>query len=205
MPRGLSIGVIDRGLGDLVEHHPLDRHLRLQVLDQVPRDRLALAVFVGREVQLGGVFQRRPQVFDDRLAAVGQLVGGLEPVVDIDVQALAGQVGDVADRGAHVVVARRGTSRSSWPSRVTPRRRGASPLRAFGYVIGDLLVKPHPLRSVPANLLKPTRAGQRCLNSGRGAGPITAAVGGAIGAGIGAATGAATRRCRRVRPSPRAA
>ena len=95
-------GVVDRRLGDLVEHHPLDRHLGLEVLEQVPRDRLALAVFVGREVQLGGVLERRSQVLHDLLAAVGQLVGGLEPVVDVDVEALARQVGDVPDRGAHV-------------------------------------------------------------------------------------------------------
>ena len=105
MPRGLSIGVVDRGLGDLVEHHPLHRHLRLEVLDEMPRDRLALAVFIGREIELGGVLERRTQLFDHRLAALGELVGGLEPVVDIDVQTLAGQVGDVAHRGAHVVVA----------------------------------------------------------------------------------------------------
>ena len=29
-------GMVDRRLGDLVEHHPLHRHLRLEVLEQVP-------------------------------------------------------------------------------------------------------------------------------------------------------------------------
>ena len=95
-------GVVDRGLGDLVEDHPLHRHLRVEVLEQVPRDRLALAVFVGREVQLGGVLERGTQVLDHLLAAIGQLVRRLEPVVDVDVEALARQVGDVPDRGAHV-------------------------------------------------------------------------------------------------------
>ena len=52
-------GVVDRRLGDLVEHHPLHRHLRLEVLEQVPADGLALAVLVRREVQLAGVLQRR--------------------------------------------------------------------------------------------------------------------------------------------------
>ena len=94
--------MVDRGLGDLVEDHPLHRDLRLQVLEQVPADGLALAVFVGGEVQLAGVLHQHPQLFDDLGAALGQLVRRLETVVDIDRQTLAGQVGDVADRGAHV-------------------------------------------------------------------------------------------------------
>ena len=72
---------------------------------QVPRDRLALAVFIRREVELGGVLECGLEILDDGLAAFGQLVGGLEAVVDVDVQTLARQVGHVADRGAHVVVA----------------------------------------------------------------------------------------------------
>ena len=95
-------GVVDGGLGDLVEHHPLHRDLRLQVLEEVPADGLALAVLVRREVQLAGVLHRRSQVLDHVLAADGQLVRGLEAVVDVDRQTLARQVGDVAHRGAHV-------------------------------------------------------------------------------------------------------
>ena len=56
-PAGVVDGVVDGGLGDLVEHHPLHRHLRLQVLEQVPADRLTLAVLVGGEVELAGVLQ----------------------------------------------------------------------------------------------------------------------------------------------------
>ena len=52
-------GMIDRGLGDLVEHHPLDGHLRLQILQQVPADRFALAILVRCEIQLAGVLMRR--------------------------------------------------------------------------------------------------------------------------------------------------
>ena len=102
---GVVDRVVDRGLGDLVEHHPLHGHLRLQVLEQVPGDRLALAVFVRREIQLGRVLQRRLELFDHGLATLGELVGRLEPVVDVDVQALGRKVGHVAHRGAHVVVA----------------------------------------------------------------------------------------------------
>ena len=104
MPARVVDGVVDRRLGDLVEHHPLHRHLRLQVLEEVPADGFALAVLVGREVELDGVLQRRPQVLDHLLAAFGQLVRRLEPVVDVDGETLRRQVGDVAHRGAHVVV-----------------------------------------------------------------------------------------------------
>ena len=41
---------LDRRLGDLVEDHPLDRDLGLERLDQVPGDRLALAVLICGEV-----------------------------------------------------------------------------------------------------------------------------------------------------------
>ena len=95
-------GVVDGGLGDLVEDHPLHRDLRLQVLQQVPGDGLALAVFVRREVELVGVLHRGTQVLHHVLAAQGQLVGGLEPVVHVDLQPLARQVGHMAHRGAHV-------------------------------------------------------------------------------------------------------
>ena len=69
----------------------------------MPADRLALAVFVRREVELAGVLERGPQIFDDLLAAFGQLVRRLEAVVDIDGQTFAREVGNVADGCAHIV------------------------------------------------------------------------------------------------------
>ena len=42
----------DRVLRDLVEHHAADGHLRLQRLHEMPGDRLAFAVLVGREQEL---------------------------------------------------------------------------------------------------------------------------------------------------------
>ena len=56
---------LDRVARDLVEDHPADRHLRLQLLEQVPGDRLALAVFVRREQELVGVLELALQVGDD--------------------------------------------------------------------------------------------------------------------------------------------
>ena len=56
----------DRLGGDLVEDHPLDRHLGLEHLEQVPRDGLALAVLVGREQELVGVGELALQLGDLR-------------------------------------------------------------------------------------------------------------------------------------------
>ena len=55
-------GLEDGGLGDLVEDHPLDRDalLGLQLVEQVPGDRLALAVLIGGEEELVGVLQQAP-------------------------------------------------------------------------------------------------------------------------------------------------
>ena len=94
--------MVDRGLGDLMEHHALHRDLRLEVLEKMPADGLALAVFVGGEVQLAGIFHQHPQVPHHLCAANCQLICRLETVVDVDRQTLAGQVGDVPNRGAHI-------------------------------------------------------------------------------------------------------
>ena len=120
-------GVVDRRRRDLVEDHPLDRHLRLEVLEEVPADRFALAVLVRRQVQLAGVLQRGPQLLDDLGTALGQLVGRLEPVVDVDGQTLrrAGRRRGPPRRARRRC--RRGTWRSSWPSPVTRRRPGVWP------------------------------------------------------------------------------
>ena len=55
--RGFCGGGEDGRLGDLVEDHPADRHLGLERLQQVPRDGLALAVTVRREVELVDVLE----------------------------------------------------------------------------------------------------------------------------------------------------
>ena len=53
-----------RVLGDLVELDPLGI-FELQELGQMPRDRLALAIGVGREVDLGRAFDGAAQLLDD--------------------------------------------------------------------------------------------------------------------------------------------
>ena len=86
-----------------MEDHPLHRHLGLQHLEHVPRDRLALAILVRRENELVGVLERPLQVADDLLLAVGDHVLGCEVVVDVDGQPRAGQITDVPDARLHVV------------------------------------------------------------------------------------------------------
>ena len=132
---GLAERALDRILRDLVEHHPLDRHLRLQHLEQVPGDRLALAVLVRREQELGGVLQLALQLVDLLLLVGIDDVERLEVVVDVDAEArprllLHARPGcrrrDSEDRGCGRSTTRRrsrrrGTRRWSLPWRETRR------------------------------------------------------------------------------------
>ena len=116
---GLAERPLDRRLRDLVEDHSLHGHLRLENLDEVPRDGLAFAVFVCREQELVGVPQLRLQVADDRFLLRIHDVERLEVVVDVDAEARPGllllgrrnlggavwEVADVADRRLDHVVA----------------------------------------------------------------------------------------------------
>ena len=117
-------GLEDRRLGDLVEDHPLDRDaLRLQLVEEVPGDRLALAVLIGGEVELVGVLEQVLELADLRLLVARHDVVGLEAVLDVDrepaprlvldlrrgVGGALREVADVADRGLDDVVPRRGS------------------------------------------------------------------------------------------------
>jgi hypothetical protein len=106
-------GLLDRGPGDLVEDHAPHRHLRAQQVEQVPGDRLTLAVLVGREVERARLLAPGLELADARLLVGGDDVERLESVVDVDPEArpalaLVGgrdlrrrrrQVANVADRG----------------------------------------------------------------------------------------------------------
>ena len=111
LTRGVGGGP-DGGRRDLVEDHPLDRHLRLQGVQQVPGDRLALAILVRGQIQLVRPGQQRLQLRD-----LGPLLGrhdvdGLEVVLRVhaepgprfalvlgrDVGGIARQVTDVTHR-----------------------------------------------------------------------------------------------------------
>ena len=111
----------DRVLRDLVEDHALDGDLRLQHLDEMPRDRLALAILVRREQELVGVGEALLEVGDDLLLVGVDDVVRLESVVDVDAERsepLALRLGDVLRAIREVAnVARRSIRRRS-------RRRG---------------------------------------------------------------------------------
>jgi len=67
-----------------VEHHPLDRDAGLEGLQQVPGDRLALAVAVGGQVQLVDVFEQALEFGDDGLLVRADHVERFEVVVHVD-------------------------------------------------------------------------------------------------------------------------
>ena len=96
---------------DLVEHHAAHRDLRLEDLDQVPADRLALAVLIGSEQQLVGLLEGALELGNGRLLRRLDDVKWLERLVDLDAEArpglslvplgdlrgVGGQVADMAD------------------------------------------------------------------------------------------------------------
>ena len=88
---------------DLMELYAV--YLALEQLGDVPGDGLALAVRVGRQVNLIGVLDRVADRLDDLGLAFDHLVLRLEVVFDLHAQAAFGQIADVADRGDHDEVA----------------------------------------------------------------------------------------------------
>jgi hypothetical protein len=87
-------------LRDLVEHQPADLLpvAAAELLGQVPADRLAFAIRVGRDENLIGDLGRVLELLEDLLAARDDLVRRLEPFVDVDTQFALGQVADVPSR-----------------------------------------------------------------------------------------------------------
>ncbi len=83
-------GVGDRGRdrlrGDLVEHHPLDRHLGFQFREQVPGDGFPLAVLVSCQIELVDILEQLLELADDRLLVGADDVERREIVLDIDAE-----------------------------------------------------------------------------------------------------------------------
>ncbi len=108
-PRRLE-GPLHLRLRDRVERHPLGSiRVDPEHLCEVPRDRLALSVQVGREPDVTGSLGKLPQ-FRDRAGLVAvDFVGGGEVVLHIHARHRllrafgrpAGQIADVADRRLH--------------------------------------------------------------------------------------------------------
>ena len=69
-----------------MEDHAAHGNFRLQHLEQVPRDGLALAVFVGREEELVGVLELSLQLGDLLLLVRVDDVERLEALLDVDAE-----------------------------------------------------------------------------------------------------------------------
>ncbi len=98
-----------RVLRDLVEAHALqllalERAVLAQDLRQVPGNRLALAVRVGREVERAGLLHRALDRVDLRLVLLDQLVLHLEVAVRVDRALLLDEVAHVAIGRQHLEV-----------------------------------------------------------------------------------------------------
>jgi hypothetical protein len=79
-------GAGDRLRGDLVEDHPAVRHLGLELLQQVPGDGLALAVFIGGEQEFVGVLEQALELGDLLALVAVHDEQRLEVVVDVDAE-----------------------------------------------------------------------------------------------------------------------
>ena len=96
-------------LGDLVEHHALhlfavEGPVRLQKLMQVPGNRLALAIGVGREVQGIGLLEGTHDGVDVLLIALDHLVFHREVMLRVDGAFLGHQIPNMTVRGENFEV-----------------------------------------------------------------------------------------------------
>ena len=110
-------GALDRFLRDFVEHHAAHGNLRLQDLQEVPRDGLTLAVLISCQIEFVALLEELLEFGDLFLLVRVHHVVGRETVVHVDGEAAEGpllhvlgqlgglrEVADVADGGRHVVV-----------------------------------------------------------------------------------------------------
>jgi len=114
---GVGDGRSDGFGGDLVEDHPLDRHLGLQFREQMPGDGLPFAVLISCQIELVDVLEQLFEFTDDRLLVGADNVQRREIVLDVDAEpgpgqtlvlrghlgGVGGQVADVAAAGLHDV------------------------------------------------------------------------------------------------------
>ncbi len=151
---------MNRLLGDLVKHEPMDRHFRPQYLAEVPTDGLSLAVFIGGQIEFRGVFQQTFEFSDLLALRSGDDVDRLEIMVDVDAQigpvflfVLFGyflgplrQIADVADAGLdRIGAAEELADRSGFGRRFDDHQGGsAGGAGFFGHVI--------PLFVIPGKL-----------------------------------------------------
>ena len=103
-PGRLECG-LDRLLGDLVEEHPVDAVRRdLELLGDVPADRLAFTVGVGGDVErlrrLAGLLQVLQRL---RLRADGDVLRTKLPLLEVDAELALREILQVTERGLHHV------------------------------------------------------------------------------------------------------
>ena len=79
-------GLFDRLLCDLVEHHALDRNTRVENLEEMPRDCLAFAILVRRQIELVGILEQSLEMPNLHLGSSGHDVEGLEIILSVDAQ-----------------------------------------------------------------------------------------------------------------------
>ena len=102
-------GPLDRRLGDLVEHDAMDldalqRPAPVQFLGNVPGDRLALAVRVGRKIEPLGALERVGDILDALVGPRVDLPGHGEAFVGFHRSVLGRQVAHVAVAGQYPIV-----------------------------------------------------------------------------------------------------
>ena len=96
--------VVDRALGNLVECDAPDPIVgQPGVLRDVPRDRLAFTVEVGREPDLIGLAGLARESFELPTSILERLVPRREVVLQVNAQRLGRQVAHVAIAGEHAV------------------------------------------------------------------------------------------------------
>jgi hypothetical protein len=102
-----------------VEHHPVNGHLGLENLSQVPRNRFPFAVFVRREIKVFSILKGRLQKIYMFLFVSRNDVQGLKVMLDVYPKASPGlrfefrrdflrpsrQVPNVTDGGFHLEIA----------------------------------------------------------------------------------------------------
>jgi hypothetical protein len=102
---GLTDGVLNAFLRDLLDQHPLQLAFWfLQLGRDVPSDRFPFAVRVGREVDHLGRSRRVGDFLQDLFLAWDRDVLRLEVVFDVDAQGAVGEVFDVALGGENLIV-----------------------------------------------------------------------------------------------------
>jgi hypothetical protein len=89
-----------RLFGDLVQLDPMGMG-EFQELRQVPGDCLALAIGIGREVDVGRAFDRAAQLFDDLAFSLNSKVFGRKIVLHVDAERALREVAHVAHRCFH--------------------------------------------------------------------------------------------------------